>query len=250
MSLQIKNLSASIADKKILNNISLEIKSKSITVLMGPNGSGKSTLAQVLMGHPGYNTQGSAKSEVLLDRIELLSLSAEKRAKLGLFLAFQNPISVPGVNVANLLRMASMEKHDKARKPDSNILEFNTKLLEKTKKLNIPKDLLRRGLNEDFSGGEKKKLEILQALVLNPKYAVLDEIDTGLDVDALKTVAQSIIELKKRGCGILIITHYQRILKFTKPDNVYILVDGQIKEKGNHMLAEYVEKNGYNKWLK
>lgn len=238
VNLSVKNLSVKIAGKDILKKVSFEILPGKIIALMGPNGSGKSTLAQVIMGHPSYTAQNS--SSIKLANVELLDLSADKRAKLGLFLAFQNPVSVPGVNVANLL---------KTTVPSKDVLSFNEFLYKKSLELNIPAELLRRGLNEDFSGGEKKKLEMLQAVILKPKFAIFDEIDTGLDVDALKTVAKGISELKKLGCGILLITHYQRILKFAKPDYVYILVNGQIKEKGSSKLSKEIEKKGYKKWL-
>lgn len=251
MNLSVKNLTVSVAGKRILDDVSLDLESGKIIALMGPNGSGKSSLAQVLMGHPAYQVISSngKKASVKIGKDEIIDLPPDKRAKLGLFLAFQNPVSVPGVTVANLLRTAVAENKQKLHNPALNVLKFNEELYKKTKKLNIPPELLRRGLNEDFSGGEKKKLEMLQGQVLNPKFAIFDEIDTGLDVDALKTVAKSIFDLKKKGCGILLITHYQRILKFAKPDHVYILVKGRIKEKGSHLLAKVIEKQGYQKWI-
>ena len=251
MNLQIKNLKASINGIGILNNLSLVLEPGKIIALMGPNGSGKSTLAQVLMGHPAYTV--GAGSVIRLGKEEISGLTPDKRARLGLFLAFQNPVSVPGVTVSNLLRTAKSEqngeKGKKTQNPALNVIAFHELLYKESQKLNINKDLLKRGMNEDFSGGEKKKLEMLQALILNPKFAVFDEIDTGLDVDALKIVAAGISVLKKKGCGILIITHYQRILKYVKPDYVYILVKGKIKEKGNASLARIIENSGYKKWL-
>lgn len=252
MNLQIKNLTASVANKEILKKVSLTLEPGKIIALMGPNGSGKSTLAQVLMGHPVFQIE-SKSSSIKIGSEEIKNLSPDKRACLGLFLAFQNPVSVPGVNVANLLRTAKIEAERKTAKkshnPALNVIAFHELLFKETQKLNIAKELLKRGLNEDFSGGEKKKLEMLQAIILNPKFAVFDEIDTGLDVDALKIVAGGIARLKKKGCGILIITHYQRILKYVKPDYVYILVNGKIKEKGTAALAKIVENSGYKKWL-
>jgi len=252
MKLYIKNLTVSVSGKQILDNVDIEIRQGELVALMGPNGSGKSSLAQVLMGHPTYEiiNQTSHNTTIKLDSHELIGLSADKRAKLGLFLAFQNPVSVPGVTVANLLKTAISENQKKTQNPALNVLKFNQDLYKTSKSMNINAELLRRGLNEDFSGGEKKKLEMLQAKVLNPRFAIFDEIDTGLDVDALKNVAQNISDLKKKGCGILLITHYQRILKYAKPDYVYILVAGRIKEKGDYRLAQIVEKKGYNQWLK
>lgn len=252
MSLTVSNLSVTIADKQILKEVSLEVGAGKLVALMGPNGSGKSSLAQVMMGHPAYNVTPSDKTSIKIGNEEIKSLSPDKRAGLGLFLAFQNPVSVPGVNVANLLRTALKEKTGVKKgnlaNPIFNPIAFHEDLYKKSQKMNINPDLLKRGLNEDFSGGEKKKLEMLQAQVLNPKFAIFDEIDTGLDVDALKIVAQSIAVLKKNGAGVLLITHYQRILKFAKPDVVYILVKGEIKEKGNADLAKTIEKEGYKRW--
>lgn len=253
MNLQIKNLTASVENKEILKKVSLTLEPGKIIALMGPNGSGKSTLAQVLMGHPSFKIDPKSTSSIKIGNEEIKDLSPDKRARLGLFLAFQNPVSVPGVNVANLLRTAKIEAERKTAKkshnPALNVIAFHELLFKETQKLNIAKELLKRGLNEDFSGGEKKKLEMLQAIILNPKFAVFDEIDTGLDVDALKIVASGISNLKKKGCGILVITHYQRILKYVKPDYVYILVNGKIKEKGTAALAKIVENSGYKKWL-
>ena len=252
MYLTVRNLSVEIAGKLVLDNINITIESGKIYALMGPNGSGKSTLAQVLMGHPSYHVKKSLpshKSSIKIGNQDILELSPDKRARLGLFLAFQNPVSVSGVNVANVLRTAASEKMEKKHNPALNVLRFNEELYKASQKLKIQKELLGRSLNEDLSGGEKKKLEMLQAVSLNPKFAVFDEIDTGLDVDALTIVAEGILDLKKKGCGILLITHYQRILKYARPDYVYILINGQIKDKGGYSLAEIVEKRGFKKWL-
>ena len=180
----------------------------------------------------------------------------DERARMGLFLAFQNPVGIPGVSVANLLRTAyslkTKNKDNKKKKtlhnPVLSVWEFNERLIKKAKRLGIPSEFLKRSLNEEFSGGEKKKLEMLQAIVLAPKYAIFDEIDTGLDVDALKVTSGGIEELRKEGTGILIITHYQRILRFVKPDFVHILIKGSIVATGDYKLAKEVEKNGYKNY--
>ena len=223
---------------------------------MGPNGSGKSTLAGVLMGNPSYELR-IKNLELRIDKKNIIGLKPDERARAGLFLAFQNPISIPGVNVANLLKTAYQlnkeqrtknKEQKKTYNPALSVWKFNEILVKKAKALGIPQEFLRRSLNEEFSGGEKKKLEMLQAWILSPKYAVFDEIDTGLDVDALKIVARGITKLKKEKTGILIITHYLRILKYVKPDFVHILVNGEIVKSGGYKLAEIVEKNGYKKW--
>lgn len=258
MSLSIKNLSVDFGKKRILEDINLEIKNGKIHALMGPNGSGKSTFAQVLMGNPAYEIKNQ-KSKIKIDGKNILNWPADERARKGLFLSFQNPVPIPGVNVGNLLRTSVQQKQTNKNKcqqikrthnPALNVWQFNEMLVKKAKSLNIPQEFLRRTLNEEFSGGEKKKIEMLQALVLTPKYAVFDEIDTGLDVDALKTVAQAIYQLKKEGCGIIIITHYQRILKFAKPDKVFILIKGKIVAEGDYKLALKIEENGYKEWAK
>ncbi len=257
MSLIIKNLNIYLKDRQILKDISLEVKSGTLHALMGPNGSGKSTFAQALMGNPDYKLKAkSAKLKV--DNKNILGLKTDERARLGLFLAFQNPVGIPGVTVAQLLRSAyQLIKNPKPKtinhKPIHNtalsVWEFNELLVKKAKTLSIPQEFLRRGLNEEFSGGEKKKLEMLQTIILTPAYAIFDEIDTGLDVDALKIVASGINELKNNNCGVIIITHYNRILHFLKPDYVHILVGGRIVETGSYKLAQIVEKKGYKQWI-
>lgn len=264
MSLTVENLSVTLGERLILNDIDLEIKKGKIQVLMGPNGSGKSTLAQVLMGNPNYQIKDK-RSKITIDEKNIIDLGPDERAKEGLFLAFQNPIAIPGVNVANLLRTAYRVVHQSGNPPNVeasqtikpsiskhnpalSVWKFNELLVKHAQKLHIPQDFLRRSLNEEFSGGEKKKLEMLQAIILSPKYAIFDEIDTGLDVDALKITASGISQLKRENCGVLIITHYQRILKYAKPDYVHILVNGKMVESGGYKLAREVEKNGYKKW--
>ncbi|MBI4991361.1 ATP-binding cassette domain-containing protein, partial [Candidatus Gottesmanbacteria bacterium] len=234
MSLKIKNLSVSLGEKQILKDISLEVKPATIHAIMGPNGSGKSTLAQALMGNPNYKIQ-NPKSKIQINNKNIINYGPDDRAREGLFLAFQNPVAIPGVSVAKLLKTAyqlvkSKNKESRHKvgirnavnahssqtasghNPALSVWQFNEKLIEKAKRLGIPSEFLKRSLNEEFSGGEKKKLEMLQAIVLEPKYAIFDEIDTGLDVDALKVTSGGIEELRQKGTGILIITHYQRIL--------------------------------------
>ncbi len=255
MSFIIGNLWVSLDKKPILKGISLQIEEGKIYALMGPNGSGKSTFAQAVMGYTSSKLK-TQNSKLEINGKDIRKLATDERAREGLFLAFQTPIGIPGVNVANLLRTAkkgistNFSKAISGHNPALSVWQFNEQLVKIADKLHIPSDFLKKSLNEEFSGGEKKKLEMLQAIVLSPKYAIFDEIDTGLDVDALKIVAQGINELKRKNCGIIIITHYQRILKYAKPDIVHILVKGEIVESGGYKLAQEVEKNGYKKWLK
>lgn len=251
--LEIKNLFIDLADKEIVKGVSLTVSGGEVHAIMGPNGSGKSTLAQGLMGHPSYKFK-IRNSKFRIDGKDLLSLKPHERAKEGLFLAFQNPVAVPGVSVANFLKTAYQALHKPKTKnlelktkynPALNVWEFNEKLVIKAKEINLSQEFLKRSLNDGFSGGEKKKLEMLQALVLAPKFAIFDEIDTGLDIDALKTVALSIKKLKEDGTGVIIITHYQRILKYIKPDFIHVLVNGRIVKSGNSKLAALLEEKGY-----
>ena len=235
--LEISNLHVSSENKPILNGVSLKVKPGEIHVLMGPNGSGKSSLSLALMGHPRYQvTKGSIK----IDGKDITSLTPDKRAKAGLFLAMQYPIAVPGVSVANFLRTSI-----KNLKGQANTPEFVKNLKAEMSQLKIDESFASRAINDGFSGGEKKKMEVLQLSILQPKYPVLDETDSGLDVDALKLVAEGIKKASGPRLGILLITHYQRILRYIKPDFVHILVDGQIAKSGTHKLAEEIEKKGY-----
>lgn len=235
--LTIQNLHVSSDKKKILNGVTLKIKPGEIHVIMGPNGSGKSSLSLALMGHPRYKiTSGSVK----LDGKDITLLTPDKRAKLGLFLAMQYPTAIPGVSVANFLR-TSVKNLKKGVKPPEFVKDLRAKMAD----LKIDESFASRGINEGFSGGEKKKMEVLQLSILNPKYAVLDETDSGLDVDALKLVAAGIKKSHGPKMGILLITHYQRILKYVKPDFVHILIDGKIVKSGSHKLAEKIEESGY-----
>ncbi|HLD11792.1 MAG TPA: Fe-S cluster assembly ATPase SufC [Patescibacteria group bacterium] len=241
--LHIEDLAVSSEGKKILNSVNLTIRRGEIHALMGPNGSGKSTLAYALMGHPGYQID---RGKISLQGKDLTTLSPEKRARAGLFLAFQYPVSVPGVTVANFLRVSlnSLQK-SKERLPLSVL---QTKIHTAMDKLRIPEEFATRYLNDGFSGGEKKKTEILQMMILEPSFAVLDETDSGLDVDALRIVAEGINFVAKR-TGILLITHYQRLLDFIRPDVVHILMKGNIVASGGPDLAEKIEEKGYD-WVK
>lgn len=247
--LTIKNLHAHIAEKEILHGVSLEVKSGEVHAVMGPNGSGKSTLASTLAGHPAYAvTQPEKyKTSVTLDDQELLELSPDERAHKGLFLAFQYPVEVPGVSVQNFLRQAHTARFaDENEKQFKKAIEFRKHLQILAEELEIDASFLSRGLNEGFSGGEKKQLEILQMAVLEPKFAILDETDSGLDIDAIKKVARNVAKIvEKNKTGVLVITHYQRILEYLKPDFVHVLVKGKIAKSGGGELVTQLEKSGY-----
>jgi len=241
--LKINNLHASIEDKEILKGVNLEIKPGEVHAIMGPNGSGKSTLAYVLAGHPRYSvTTGSIK---FLGQ-DIVSAKPEERARSGMFLAFQYPLEIPGVSIANALRLAYNSIAKAQNRPVLSVPDFRELLLSKMSELAIPDDFIGRSLNEGFSGGEKKKAEILQATVLEPKLLILDETDSGLDVDALRIVADGINRLRREDRSILLITHYQRILKYIEPDFVHVFVDGRIEKSGDKTLAEELEQSGYN----
>ena len=239
--LQITNLSASIDDKKILDGFNLKIKPGEVHALMGPNGSGKSTLANVLTGKNGYQVEG----QVLYQGKDLLNLPIEERAQNGLFMAFQYPLEIAGVNTNNFLKTSlnTIRKVRGLKELDS--LDFLNLIKTKIKKLKIDEKMLNRQLNVGFSGGEKKKNEILQMIILEPKLAILDETDSGLDIDAMKIVADGVNSLRSKDRSFLIITHYQRLLDYIKPDFVHILVDGKIAKTGCSELALELEKVGY-----
>ncbi len=246
--LVISDLHVSVDDNEILNGVDLKIEQGEVHALMGPNGSGKSTLAYSLMGHPAYQvTQG----KVEFDGVNLLDLKPDERSRLGMFLAFQYPVAIPGVTVANFLRTA-LNSRRRSENPDDKgipIPEFRNILKEKMDFLKIDHSFAGRYLNDGFSGGEKKRAEILQLATLEPKIAILDETDSGLDIDALRTVAEGISDLRGPNLGVLIITHYQRILNYIKPDFVHILFNGRIVESGGPELALKLEDRGYD-WIR
>ena len=247
-SLKIDNLSVSVDDQPILKGLNLEIPQGEVHAIMGPNGTGKSTLAYTLMGHPRYKV---TNGKVAFNGDDLLALPTEERSKLGMFLAFQYPVSIPGVSVANFLRTA-INAHRKSNDTEYKgipILEFRKLLTEKMKLLKMDPTMAGRYLNDGFSGGEKKRVEILQMAMLEPRIAILDETDSGLDIDALRIVSEGINTLKNQELGILIITHYQRILNYLNPDVVHVMFDGQIIRTGGPELAQKLEKEGYE-WLK
>ena len=244
--LEISNLHATVADKPILNGISLSVPAGEVHAIMGPNGSGKSTLAQVLAGREGYEvTQGS----VLYQGRDLLALAPEERARAGVFLAFQYPVEIPGVNNVYLLK-AGLNAIRKARgEPELDAFEFLALVREKLKVMQMDESLLNRGVNEGFSGGEKKRNEILQMAVLEPKLALLDETDSGLDIDALRVVASGVNSLRRADRAIVMITHYQRLLDYIEPDRVHVLSGGRILKSGDKSLALELEQRGYD-WVR
>ena len=258
--LEIRNLHATVADTEILKGVNLTLRSGEIHALMGPNGSGKSTLAYVIAGHPHYQiTQG----DILIDGQSLLDMEADERTKAGIFLAFQYPVAVPGVSVANFLRTAVSNVRGYTEKTaadskssstgmiGSNLMpmrEFRRELNDKMKEYNVDSSFARRYLNDGFSGGEKKRTEVLQMAMLEPKFAILDESDSGLDIDALRVVSDGINKLATAERGFLMITHYQRLLNYVKPDYVSIFYGGRIVKTGGIELAHQLEEKGYG-WV-
>ncbi|NKQ36580.1 MAG: Fe-S cluster assembly ATPase SufC [Chloroflexi bacterium] len=247
--LEIRNLHASVADQPILKGIDLTIRSGETHAMMGPNGSGKSTLAYILAGHPSYEPTAG---QVIFDGMDLLEMEPDERSRAGLFLAFQYPASVPGVTLAKFLRQ-TINSRRKAENPDDkgiSIPEFRRLLKQKMEMLGIDPKMAGRYLNEGFSGGEKKRVEILQMATVEPKIAIMDETDSGLDIDALRVVAEGSKRLQDElGMGMLVITHYQRILDYIQPDFVHIMLDGRIVESGGPELALKLEKSGYD-WIR
>lgn len=236
--LTINNLTVSVEGKKIVNDFSYSFKKNKIYAIMGPNGSGKSTLAYSIMGHPAYRIDnGRLKME---DR-DITDTKPDKRAKMGIFLSFQQPLSLTGVNVFQLLRLAMSGEKDP--------LAIKKKIEQAANRLGIKAELIERSLNDGASGGEKKKLEILQQAILDPKLAIFDEVDTGVDIDSLKVIA-TFINKNKNGKTYILITHYNRILRYIKPDRVLVIMDGKLRKEGNYKLAEEIEKEGYGKVVK
>jgi Fe-S cluster assembly ATP-binding protein len=240
--LQIRGLRVAVEGKEILKGVDLEVRPGQVHAIMGPNGSGKSTLAHTLMGHPRYQVLSGSVS--FGDR-DLLPLSTDERARLGLFLAFQYPSEIPGVTVASFLRRAYMA----VKQREVSAVEFFRVLQQKMRHLQMPMSMAERYLNEGFSGGEKKRNEVLQMAILEPKIAVLDETDSGLDIDALKVVAEGVNALRGPELGVLIITHYQRILRYIQPDVVSVLMEGRVVQTGGRDLAEKLEEAGYD-WIR
>ncbi len=240
--LQVHGLDAGIEGKTILKDFHLQVRPGEVHAIMGPNGSGKSTLAKVLAGDPHY---GVTKGQVLFEGQDLLKWEPEDRALRGIFLAFQYPVEIPGVNNGSFLRMAYNAKRRFAGQPELDPLDFDAYLREKMKIVDLKEDFIRRSVNHGFSGGEKKRNEIVQMAVLDPKLAVLDETDSGLDIDALREVAAGVNKLRRADNAIILITHYQRLLDYIKPDVVHILSHGRIVRSGPASLALELEKKGY-----
>ncbi len=244
--LSIENLHAKVGDREILKGLNLEVGPGEVHAIMGPNGSGKSTLASVIAGRDGYEvTDGSVR---YLDQ-DLLEMAPEDRARAGVFLAFQYPVEIPGVNNAYLLKAALNAVRKQQGKPEVDAFEFLSLIREKMKIMQMDESFLNRGVNEGFSGGEKKRNEILQMAVLEPKLAVLDETDSGLDIDALRVVAKGVNSLRAPDRSIVMVTHYQRLLDYIEPDRVHVLSDGRILKSGDKNLALDLERRGYD-WVK
>jgi Fe-S cluster assembly ATP-binding protein len=243
--LEIKELRARVQHKEILKGVTLTVNTGEVHAVMGPNGSGKSTLARVLAGHPEYEVTGG---EVLFEGKDLLDLDPEERARDGVFMAFQYPVEIPGVNNAYFLKAAvnAVRKHRGEQELDA--MDFMQLVNERLQLMHMDQDLLKRPVNEGFSGGEKKRNEIFQMLVIQPKLAVLDETDSGLDIDALKTVAEGVNAMRSPDRAIVVVTHYQRLLNYIVPDRVHVLTDGRIARSGGKELALELEDKGYG-WL-
>jgi Fe-S cluster assembly ATP-binding protein len=244
--LQIKNLHASVEDKEILKGINLEVKAGEVHAIMGPNGAGKSTLSSIIAGNETYNVTAG---EILLENEDISELAPEERAHKGVFLSFQYPVEIPGVSVTNFMKTAINESRKARGQEDMPANEMLKLIREKSELLEIDRKFLSRSLNEGFSGGEKKRNEIFQMAMLEPKLAILDETDSGLDIDALRIVANGVNKLKNEKNAVLVITHYQRLLDYIIPDFVHVLMDGKIVKSGDASLALELEEKGYD-WIK
>jgi len=242
--LVIRNLHANANGEPILRGVDLVVPKGEVHALMGPNGSGKSTLAKIIAGDPSYTV---TEGEVLLDGVDVLGMKPDERARAGLYLAFQYPVEVPGVSIANFLRLAVNARREEG--DEIGVLELYHKIQKAVKALNWDESIIERNLHEGFSGGEKKRSEILQLLVLEPRYAILDETDSGLDVDALKTVAAGVNAARGPNFGALVITHYQRLLNYIVPDRVHVMVDGRVITEGSKELAIELDQKGYD-WIR
>ena len=245
MFLSIKNLTVKIEEKIILNNFSLEMKKGEVHAIMGPNGCGKSTLSNVLAGKEEYEI---LNGKIIFKDKNLLDLNIEERSQLGIFLAFQYPIEIPGVNITPFLKASLNAKLKKEGKPEVDALSFAKELKQVASDLGIMSEMLSRSVNEGFSGGEKKRYEILQMSILKPCLAILDETDSGLDVDAFKTVTQGVNRIKNATNSFLIITHYQKLLEYIVPDYIHVMKDGKIIKSGNQSIAKQIEQDGYKKF--
>jgi Fe-S cluster assembly ATP-binding protein len=243
--LEISDLTARVAGKEILNGVNLTVKAGEVHAIMGPNGSGKSTLAQVLAGREDYEV---TRGTVTFEGQDLLAMRAEERARAGLFLGFQYPVEIPGVNNVYLLKAALNAKRKAAGEPEVDAYEFLALIRQKMKFMQMSETFLTRGVNEGFSGGEKKRNEVLQMLVLEPKLAILDETDSGLDIDALKVVSQGVNSLRDPARAVVLVTHYQRLLDYVIPDQVHVLSGGRIVKSGDKTLAQELERRGYD-WV-
>jgi Fe-S cluster assembly ATP-binding protein len=243
--LAIENLTARVAGKDILKGVNLKVNAGEVHAIMGPNGSGKSTLAQVLAGREDYEVTGGSVS---FEGRDLFALRAEERARAGLFLGFQYPVEIPGVNNVYLLKAALNAKRKAAGEPEVDAYEFLTLIRQKMKFMQMSEAFLTRGVNEGFSGGEKKRNEVLQMLVLEPKLAILDETDSGLDIDALKIVSKGVNSLRDTQRAVVLVTHYQRLLDYVVPDFVHVLSGGRIVKSGDKSLAHELERRGYD-WV-